>query len=186
MATHTPSLDRRSLLRGTVTVAGAAVTLPVLGSLAGCSPTPASLEGFMPVVRNLADRIIPQTDTPGAIAAGVPDYVAAVFAEHFTADQRSDFVGGLEAIAGFAKADDLNLADPQDTDRLDAVLTKLAEGEAKDGATATWNQLRDMVIFGFYTSETATQELSYEEIPGRYVACLPLEEVGNAWLDRGV
>ena len=47
-------------------------------------------------------------------------------------------------------------------------------------------QLRDLVIFGFYTSEAATSELSYEELPGRYDGCVPMAEIGRAWLDRGV
>ena len=186
MTTHTASLDRRSLLRGTVTVAGAAVTLPLMGSLAACSSAPTSLEGLMPLVRSMADRIIPQTDTPGAIAAGVPDYVAAVFGAHFTADQQSEFAGGLQAIAAFARDQGVTSFDDADTDKLDGVLAKLASGELQGGAKATWNQLRDMVIFGFYTAEEATQELSYEEIPGRYDGCVPLSEIGSAWLDRGV
>ena len=186
MTPNTPSLDRRSLLRGAVMVAGAAVALPLVGSLAGCSSVPSSLDSLMPLVRSMADRIIPQTDTPGAIAARVPEYVHAVFGAHFTADQQSDFAGGLEAIADFAHGEGLTSVDNVDQDELDAVLTKLASGEAKGEAVAAWNQLRDMVIFGFYTSEEATRELSYEEIPGRYDACLPLTEVGNAWLDRGV
>lgn len=186
MTSHSTSLDRRSLLRGTVTIAGAAVALPLMGSLAGCSLAPSSLDGLMPLVRSLSDRIIPQTDTPGAIAARVPEYVQAVFGAHFTADQQTEFAGGLEAIAAFAQDEGLTSFDNVDQSKLDTVLTKLASGEATGEAVAAWNQLRNMVIFGFYTSEEATQELSYEEIPGRYEACLPLSEVGNAWLDRGV
>jgi len=181
-----PALSRRSALKGFVTIAGAAVTLPVLGSLAGCSSAPASLEGLMPLVRSIADRVIPQTDTPGAIAAGVPDYVAAVFDAHFTADQQSDFASGLEAIAAFAKDEGVTSFDGAGTDQMDAALAKLAAGEGSSSASAAWSELRDMVIFGFYTSEEATQELSYEEIPGRYDACVPFAEVGKAWLDRGV
>lgn len=180
------TLSRRSALKGFVTIAGAAVTLPALGSLAACSSAPTSLEGLMPLVRGIADRIIPQTDTPGAVAAGVPDYVAAVFDAHFTADQQSDFAGGLEAIAAFAKDEGVTSFESADADKMDAALAKLAAGEGSGSANAAWNELRDMVIFGFYTSEEATQELSYEEIPGRYEACLPLSEVGRAWLDRGV
>lgn len=183
---NSPSLDRRAILRGTVTIAGTAVTLPLIGSLAGCNAAPASLANFMPLIRRIADRIIPETETPGAIAADVPGYVAAVFDAHFTAQQQSDFSAGLEAIADFAHTQGLAELETLETDELDAVLTKLASGEAEGAAPTAWQQLRDMVIFGFYTSEEATQELSYEQIPGRYEACVPFSEVGRAWLDRGV
>ena len=186
MTTETPSMDRRSLLRSTVMVAGAAVALPAMASLAGCSSAPPTLTSHQALITTIADRIIPQTDTPGAIAAGVPEYVAAVFGAHFTEDQQSNFAGGLQAIADFAEDEGVTSFENANADQMDAMLTKLASGEAGGSASAAWTQLRDMVIFGFYTSEEATQELSYEEIPGRYEACLPLAEVGNAWLDRGV
>jgi hypothetical protein len=50
----------------------------------------------------------------------------------------------------------------------------------------TWRSLREITIFGYYTSEAATKELNFEELPGRYNGCVPMEEVGRAWLDRGV
>lgn len=178
MTIDTPSMDRRSLLRSTVMVAGAAVALPSLVSLTGCS-APASIAEQMPLLSAVSDRIIPVTDTPGAVAAGVPEYIAAVFDQHFTEEQQDEFLSGLAVIgaAGFAS---------QSPEQQDKTLSELAAASDGDAGQAIFQQLRDMTLFGYYTSETATQELSYEEIPGRYDACVPLSEVGRAWLDRGV
>lgn len=175
----TPSMDRRTLLRGSVTVAGAAIALPALVSLGGCSSAPPTLVDHMDLISAVADRVIPATDTPGALAAKVPEYIAAVYEQHFTEDQQRDFANGLSAIAdtGFLKAD----ADGQD-----ATLGNLIQASESDAGKATFQQLRDMTIFGFYTSEIATEELAYEELPGRYDGCVPLSEIGRAWLDRGV
>ncbi|MDY7098085.1 MAG: gluconate 2-dehydrogenase subunit 3 family protein [Pseudomonadota bacterium] len=172
-------MDRRTMLRGTVTIAGAAVALPSMLSLGACSATPATLEGRMELISAIADRIIPATDTPGAIAANVPQYIAAVFEQHFTDEQRSEFVAGLgvlgdEGIAG---------ASPE---QQDTILTRFDTGDGPDAGKAAFQQLRDMTIFGFYTSEVAPQELAYEEIPSRYDGCVPLAEIGSAWLERGV
>lgn len=177
-----PSLDRRSLLRSTVMVAGAAVALPTLGSLAGCKFAPASLTDLQPLIRAISARVIPETDTPGALTAGVPEYITAVFEQHFTEEQQSDFASGLEAIAALHEA---GFAEASEAEQ-DAMLTQLSDAADGSAGKATWQQLRDMAVFGFYTSETASEQMPYEDIPGRYDGCVPLAEIGGAWLDRGV
>jgi len=179
MAETSPGLNRRSLLRGTITVAGAAIVLPSLASLAGCSSAPPALTPHLDLISAISDRIIPATDTGGALVAKVPEYIAAVFDQHFTEDQQREFVDGLSAFtdAGFAKAS---------AEQRDEILSSFDSAEASDTGTATFQQLRDMTIFGFYTSEVATEELAYEEIPGGYDGCVPLAEIGSAWLERGV
>jgi hypothetical protein len=180
------SMDRRTALRGFVTIAGAAVLLPSMASLGGCSTKPATLDEHMALLKAVVGRIIPKTDTPGAIEAGVPEYIAAVFEQHMTPEQQSDFAAGLGAIATLAKREggsDFLAATPETQDDILGKLAGSADGTAgKD----TWQQLHDMAVFGFYTSEAATQELAYEEIPGRQIGCLPFEDIGRAWLDRGV
>lgn len=179
-------LSRRGMLRGTVMVAGAAVVLPSFAALGGCSSAPASLDAQMPLVTAIAGRIIPQTDTPGAVEAGVPDYIAGVFDKHFTGDQQAEFLSGLKEIARLAQnegAADFAKAPPA---KQDAVLRKLSNSAGGAQGKSAWQQLHDMTVFGYYTSEAATQELAYEEIPGRQTGCLPFEEIGRAWLDRGV
>ena len=186
MTTGSHSIDRRTALRGFVTIAGVAVILPSVATLGGCRATPATLEEHTVLLKAVVGRIIPKTDTPGAIEAGVPDYIAAVFEQHMTPEQQSDFTAGLGEIAALAKREgvsDLAAATPE---AQDGVLGKLAGSADGTPGKDTWQQLRDMTLFGFYTSETATQELAYEEIPGRQIGCLPFEEIGRAWLDRGV
>lgn len=48
--------------------------------------------------------------------------------------------------------------------------------------TDFFRQLKDLTLFGYYTSQKIGQEvLSYEAIPGPFVGCIPVSEVGNAW-----
>lgn len=174
MGIEQTSLNRRALLRRTATIAGAAMVLPPLVSLGGCTATPATLVDKMDLISTIADRIIPATDTGGALVAKVPEYIAAVYEQHFTEDQQADFTKGLSTISD-------RLSDAGSPDDIDTVLTAL---DAEDDPT--WRSLRELTIFGYYTSETATEELAYEEIPGRYDGCIPLSDVGSAWLARGV
>lgn len=170
--------DRRTLLCGTVKIAGAAIVLPSIISLSGCS-VPPSLKDQMALISAVSDRIIPVTDTPGAIAAGAPEYIAAVFDQHLTEAQQDEFLAGLEVIADTGFLD----ADPK---RQDEILSALASGDEGERGQAIFQQLHDMVVFAFYTSEAATQELAYEELPGRYDGCVSFAEIGKAWLERGV
>ncbi|MEL7444641.1 MAG: gluconate 2-dehydrogenase subunit 3 family protein [Pseudomonadota bacterium] len=184
-ATSSSELSRRSLLRGTITIAGAAIMLPAMGGLAGCSSAPPALDTHTGLLSALADRIIPETDTPGAIAAGVPQYISDVFTDFFTEEQQQEFVDGLADLSASLAEESGGDFTTVDAERQDEALTGFL---AKDGmpGQALWQQVRDITIFGYYTSEVATQELSFEEVPGRYDACLPLAEIGSAWLDRGV
>lgn len=175
------AIDRRSALKGFVTIAGMAVVLPAMGSLAGCSSSKLTGTGKTELIDAITNLIIPQTDSPGARIAGVPAYIEAVFADHFTADQQKDFLDGLAVFDKTAAANGAPVFTAAREDIQNAVLSQL--DEARDPA---WQWLRDMTVFGFYTSEAATEELAFEEIPGRYDGCIKFAEVGRAWLDRGV
>lgn len=179
-------VGRRAVLRGSVTIAGAAIVLPALGALGGCSASSPTLGRHIDLIGAIADRIIPATDTPGAVDAGVPAYIAALFNQHFAEEQQAEFLAGLDAIAALARAEGIADVGATPAAKLDAFLASLAANQTDGSAKAVWQQLHDMTVFGFYTSEAATRELAYEEIPGRQIGCLPFEEIGRAWLDRGV
>jgi hypothetical protein len=49
-------------------------------------------------VTAIAERIIPETDTPGARAAGVPDFIELIVAEHYKDDERGGFLRGLSDV----------------------------------------------------------------------------------------
>lgn len=181
MTIRTPSMNRRALLRGSATVAGAVIILPPLTSLAGCASTPATLVDQMDLISAISDRIIPATETGGALAANVPEYIAAVFEKHFTSEQQSAFIQGLDEIRGRLSGAGISSFSAVVPEQIDAVLIALSEED-----DSTWRSLRELTVFGYYTSESATEELAYEQIPGRYDGCVPLADVGSAWLARGV
>jgi gluconate 2-dehydrogenase gamma chain len=55
-------------------------------------------------VAAIAERIIPETDTPGAGAAGVPDFIELIVAEHYKQDQRTNFLQGLADVDARSQA----------------------------------------------------------------------------------
>lgn len=136
------------------------------------------------LVRELGEIIIPTTDTPGAIAAGVHDFI-----NHFsvycanTAEQQA-LLSGLKRIDESAQTRfSSSFLTASKTQQIE-LLTKMEQ--AADGFTAAdrqfFKQLKALVTFGYYTSEIgATQELAYLAIPGGYKGNFKFKDVGKAW-----
>jgi hypothetical protein len=112
--TNPAVLDRRAALRRVALLLGGAVSAPTLaGVLAGCGApdaggaagqgaadwTPKALSAPQgELVATIADHIIPATDTPGARAAGVHQFIDAMLAGHYPAAQKARFLAGLEGV----------------------------------------------------------------------------------------
>lgn len=114
-----------------------------------------------------AEALIPTTDTPGAIGAGVPDFLALLYTEWLVPDEQLSFS------AGIADLDRLSLlATGQGFARCSsaAQLTLLQQwdGEANTArragrAMGFYSRLRSLVLIAYYSSEVGqTQELKIQ------------------------
>ena len=99
------SIGRREALRRAALLLGSALSAPTIaGVLAGCE-SPRSAEGaWKPhaldtdqaeLVATMAEHILPETDTPGARAAGVHRFIDTMLAEYYPAAERQRFISGL-------------------------------------------------------------------------------------------
>lgn len=141
----------------------------------------------------IAERIIPETDTPGAQAAGVPEFVELVVAEHYQDDERARFIAGLADVdvrCRAASGREFVDATPAAQDGILAALEadaeralaneKLAEKprEARqekpvEKLVPFWGQIKFLTVYGYYTSEVGVKrELKSVVIPGRYDPCV--------------
>ena len=105
-------MNRRELLKYTAVAMGIGSTSSVLlGALSGCEdserPQKSDVDvqigaqiGAQPrgLIAALAELIIPETDTPGAVAAGVPDFIDQIVSQWYTPTERKIFDDGLVAI----------------------------------------------------------------------------------------
>lgn len=81
-------------------------------------------------VSAMAERIIPATDTPGARAAGVPEFIELIVAEHYRENERDDFLAGLAEVDARTKAvfrRDFIQATSTEQDRILAIVESEAE-----------------------------------------------------------
>jgi hypothetical protein len=122
------------------------------------------------LLADAVDTILPDTDTPGARAAGVHAFVDLLAKHCRTEPDQRAFTAGLDALdrAGFASADRA---------AREALLAGL---EAAKDPFFAW--LKEATVLGYCSSEIgATQALAYAHVPGDYRGCLPLRPGQKGW-----
>jgi len=188
-------MDRREALKRTALIMGGAVSAPaIMGILKGCSARPTVdwkpvflKEDQASIVTQVAEIIIPRTDTPGAKDTGVPAFIDQILKEVYSPEDQGWFTSGLQAFNEQAKKE--NGKDFPDLDEEDqAAFVKKVHDEAIKAARDTNPapkrpfilMMKELTMLGFFTSEPgATKVLQYVAVPGAYKGCLPLSEAGN-------
>ena len=192
-------IDRRELIqRAAILLGGAISSSAMAGVLAGCVSTPPAAgdkQTFFTVAEMktataAADQILPRTDTPGAVDAGVPGFMDRMLAGYYQDRQRRVVRDGLarmdkDAIAAHSLAFAALSAEQQ------VALMKVYDREAYDqsrrnaGANADphfFRVLKELTVVGFCTSEAgATKFLKYAANPGPFKGDVRYSQIGKAW-----
>jgi len=130
-------------------------------------------------VATVAELIIPETDTPGAGAAGVTEFIDLVVAEWYGDEERARFLEGIAALDRRSQAIIGRLFVEAPASDQEQVLSEL-EGEllafrATGGEPGQhfFHQIKHLTLYGYYTSRVGLeQELHWSAVPGRYDPCL--------------
>jgi gluconate 2-dehydrogenase gamma chain len=192
-------IDRRELLKRVAYLMGGAISAPaMLGVLQGCSAKKPSA-GWTPeffnatqaaIVSEVAEIIIPRTDTPGAKDLGVPAFIDTMLKGAYSKADQERFVRGLEQFAQRAAQVHGKAFIELNADQQTQLVREVHDAAIQAGRD---NQLDDrrenrpfilmtkeLTMLGFFTSEVgATQILQYTPVPGPYRGCVPLSETGN-------
>lgn len=186
-----PYLNRRHLLGAAafVTLFGSALVAPLARAVEAQAADGTLTGGFAPsqkilnpvqraTLEALSERIVPKTDTPGAIEAGVPDYVEMMLGAFFKPEERGRFTSGLDALNASGKTAFAKLP----AKAQDAAVTALMTGKVANAPADFWQTARQLVLTGYYTSEIGvTQERSYLPVPGEYDGHYPYAKVGRVF-----
>ena len=200
-------MQRREALKRIALVLGGALSAPTMaGVLGGCKTGP--LDGsYVPrtlsldqydLVATLTELIIPETDTPGATAAGVNTFIDVMLTEWYPVADRTRFLNGLETVDARARNTYDAVFSACTADEQVALLTVMdreafPDPETEPEETATLRErlaqgdppffrtLKELTVSGYYTSEVgATQELRVMPM-GLHRADVPYDEIGRAW-----
>jgi len=146
------------------------------------------------LVVTMIDLIIPVTDTPGAKAARVNEFIDIILTDWANEAERQAFLNGLAGVD--KKSNELygkNFVDvsvEQQTTLLrsmdDAAMAAHTGRRVRHGNTIPeerdkqlqgnfWDVFKGITVHGYYTSEIGfTQEENLQLIPGAYHGCAPL------------
>lgn len=186
-------MNRRDILKQSALFAGAALSTGTIAAVvSGCQTDTISSAtanvglsaDHLSLVSEIAERIIPRTDTPGAKDAKVGEFINRAVKNTFTSEESTAFAEGLGLFSKFAKEKFNARFTDLDDAQMDEVLTAVV-GDFKStepGAKHIWPAMKGMVLSGFFNSEVGAKEvLKYDPIPGEWIACIDYSEVDGLW-----
>lgn len=199
--------DRRALMQRMALLLGAAV-LPAEAFAAPRRRRAAGHTLAAPqyaLLGAVADTIVPTTDSPGALAAKVPqvlDGMLATWASTTTRESITEALGRIDAAArtatgkGFSAltaAERAEVLKPHDAAALSRVPAPAGSppGSAFSRpvyvADQGYYRLKSLVLNLYYYSEIATStELIYEHVPGKYEPSIKLTPTSRPYLGIGL
>jgi hypothetical protein len=185
-------MERRELIKNIALMVGGTISLPTLLAMKLHESGVYNTLDFMlsasqrKLVAEVAEIIIPKTDTPGAIDAGVPAFIEMMLKDCYTTPEHQSFIEGLDALS---KSDFLNknMADKiaiisaieQENKTLmkayNVQQTKMGDNEDKELMAAQkkglpfWRLMKELTLLGYFTSKVGlTASFDFVLVPGRF------------------
>ena len=126
------------------------------------------------LVTMIAEMIIPETDTPGATAVRVNEFVDLLLAEWASDADRAKFLAGLDAIDHESRASyGRRFVELGPAERALTLTALDGAREASDGAGFAFGHLKRLTVYGYFTSELVQKNVLKTNVwPGRYDGCV--------------
>lgn len=189
----TAAWKRRDFI-GAASLLALALGVPVATiSVSHLDPAEAPDARQITLFRDVAELVIPRSETPGAGDVGAGEFVLLALAHGLEKSREPWPQEGMAAgLASFVRADgSLRMADwlqqaldrrangdflrRDVTERTRILTAHDAEAFAEGAPPSPWKVIKGLVLTGYYTSEAGgSHELRYELVPGRYDPKLPL------------
>lgn len=137
----------------------------------------------------IAETILPQTDTPGAKAAKVGAFMTVMVKDTYNEKQQKAFLDGMNKLnddAGKKFKDGFMAITPAQRKELligiDKEAKEFNKTKDKDAPPHYFALMKQLTLLGYFTSEVgATQALNYVAIPGKYEGCIPYKKGDKAY-----
>lgn len=154
------------------------------------------------LMSQVAQLVIPRTETPGAGDVGAGDFVLLALAHGLSGSSESVSSGTIAHVSGHLRHD----GSLRHADWLEAELDRRSNGNflrtgidqakilgsldveayAEGVDKHPWRTIKTLILTGYYTSQAGgSQELRYEPVPGRWEPDLPVtpetRAISNDW-----
>jgi glucoside 3-dehydrogenase (cytochrome c) hitch-hiker subunit len=138
----------------------------------------------------VAETIIPATDTPGAKAANVGAFMTVMVKDCYDEKNQKIFLEGMTKLNEASKkkfnGNGFMKITPEQRKELlndlDKEQKEYVKNKKKDDDAHYFTQMKQLTLLGYFTSKPgATEALRYVPVPGKYDACIPYKKGDKAW-----
>ncbi len=178
-------MKRRDAIKNSALLAGCGLSAGTIAAfISGCSgeslPAGSFLSGKdLNLLGLVADTFLPKTDSASATEAGVHTFLDQNMGATMTKEEQENFAKGLKLVQEQSKKDFGKSFEKLSAAEREQSLLAINDIE---GEISYFKLLQKPIMYVYYTSELgATQALEYLPIPGEFVPCMPLSDVGKAW-----
>ena len=190
-------LSRREVIRHALYACGFTVAASNVTLLTACSSNESrsaevARTPFTPEdvawLDEVAETILPETETPGAKAAEVGAFIALMVTDTYSPEEHQEFRAGVEGIeATFRDRFGVGVVEATPEQRhellaeLDQEQWQMRQEQDGDEPDHPFVSLKWLTLLGYFTSEIGyTQAMRYRETPGRYDPCVDYDG-GPSW-----
>lgn len=184
-------MNRRTVIKNLALVIGGAVLLPSCISHDGTSYVQLKHvnidEDQQRLIADVAETIIPKTNTPGAKDLNLPAFVLKMIDDCYDKKGQQAFVAGLNAFTSMVKTKYGKGFGGLDVKQREAILADLEKSAnaakapkpaTPDPITGFYWDVKRQTIFGYTTSQYfMTKQIVYELVPGRYIVHYPVKKL---------
>jgi len=183
-------MERREAIQRTALIMGTALTPGIATAiLGGCSPKielnwkPQFLseeEAFL--AGQIADRIIPRTDTPGALDVGVDQYIDKMLLDVYSEEDGNAFKEGIKRLNSSSKDTFGKIFTKLSPEEMDSMLQKFESERDR-----IFQISKELTLIGYFTSEEGIKSnFVYRPIPGKYEDCVDYKSGDKVWIGNHV
>lgn len=184
-------MNRRELLKfiaaatGTAMIGGNTLLAAGCARNGGAPDNTFSAQDIL-LLDEVAETIVPRTDTPGAKDAEVGPFITVMVNNTYTPAEQEIFHRGLPQIDATSQSafgsDFLQLTPEQRHTLVSQLDEEARQYNQQQDRPHYFTMIKQLTLFGFFTSKVGANEvLRYVAIPGHYDGCAPYEKGDRAW-----
>lgn len=196
LITRREAIQRVGVLLGGASLVGGGALLSACATGADRRQDVRAVGEFAPediaFLDEVADTILPETNTPGAKAAGVGPFMALMVNDTYRHPEQRIFRKGMRTLddasrsrygAAFPSArpdQRLELLEQVDREQMEYMASR-----REDEPVHYFRMMKELALLGYFTSEIGcTVAQRYRETPARYDPCVPLLPGETSWADH--
>ncbi|PSL43756.1 gluconate 2-dehydrogenase subunit 3-like protein [Chitinophaga niastensis] len=157
------------------------------------TPDLRKLSEYRALIAALAETIIPETDTPGAKAAGVDAFIINMVMDCTSKKEQNKFIEGLDEVTAYTYRKYHRSFVDSSANEQQAVAAYFEKRDRpykgiagkvshKLMGDSFFIILKKYTVMGYCTSQIgATRGLAYDYVPGKYIGCVTLQPGQKCW-----